>query len=59
MLVPKKKALSLIEKHGLVESFICKYGTVYDTPEGALKKIFPSWSRTKEDIAEIEKVDKI
>ena len=57
--IDKKKAMSIIERRGLVETFKTADGSIYDTPEMGFKKLFPYGLRTKEDIKEIEKTDRI
>lgn len=59
MLVKRSKALQVIEKHGLVEAYSTREGTIYDTPEGDFKALFPRGLRTKRDIEAIEKTDRL
>ena len=54
----REKALELIDKLGLTESHRTKDGEVYDTPDGAMKALFPDGVRDTLDSMEIDKLDK-
>ena len=56
-LIDKKKALSIIDKLGLVEVHRSADGEIYDTPGGDLKRLFPRGLNDKVDILEISKCD--
>ena len=53
----KEKALGIIKKLGLVEQLRTPDGELYDTPDCALKQIFPNGLWNKNDIRTIEKAD--
>lgn len=59
MLVKRPKAQQIIEERGLVEAYSTREGTIYDTPDGAFKALFPYGLRNKFDIEQIEKTDRI
>ena len=58
-LVSKEKAAAAIKRLGLVESYATNDGKIYDTPDGALKALFPAGIRTREEMAMIEKTDNL
>ena len=58
-LIDKKKAQSIIERRGLVESIRTADGSIYDTPDGDFKRLFPYGVRTKGDIDAIEKTNRL
>ena len=58
-LLDKDEAKTVIDKFGLIVVHKTEDGEVYDTPEQNLKTLFPSGLRRKEDILEIEKIDKL
>jgi hypothetical protein len=58
-LVTKEKAKATIKRLGLVESYSTAEGQIYDTPDGACKALFPAGIRSREEMAIIEKIDRI
>ena len=58
-LVDKSKALSIIQRLGLVEVYRTIDGEIYDTPDNDLKKIFPCGVLTREEMNTIEKINNL
>ena len=58
-LVTRKRAMEIIQEHGLVIAHKTRDGEVYDTQQGDFRAMFPNGLTDKADISIIEKTNNL